>query len=143
MKVRNKKDRDYAHKCQAILVVEDDEDIRDLVTDILENEGFQVESAANGAEGLRKLEKMPVPTLVFLDLMMPSMNGWEFLDARKKDKRLAGHRVVTISALKPSESLDDPTPLKVDGAIAKPLSLERIWNNVNRYCRKPSTALAS
>jgi CheY-like chemotaxis protein len=85
---------------------------------------------------------MPVPTLVFLDLMMPSMNGWEFLDARKKDQNLDRHKVVTISAVDSSESLDDPTPLKVDGAIAKPLSLERIWTNVNKYCR-PTPALAS
>lgn len=129
--------------CKAILVVEDDEDIRDLVAETLANEGFRVELASNGAEALSKLEKMPVPTLVFLDLMMPSMNGWEFLDARKKDKRLAGHKVVTISAVAPSESLEDSTPLKVDGAIAKPLSLDRIWANVNKYCRPSSAALAS
>jgi CheY-like chemotaxis protein len=134
--------KEFEKKCKAILVVEDDEDIRDLVVDTLVNEGFVVESAADGAEGLRKLEKMPVPTLVFLDLMMPSMNGWEFLDARKKDKRLTGHKVVTISAVDASESLEDSTPLKVDGAIAKPLSLDRIWSNVNKYCR-PSAAMAS
>lgn len=134
--------KNFEKKCQAILVVEDDDDIRELVVDTLTNEGFRVESATNGAEGLRKLEGMPVPTLVFLDLMMPSMNGWEFLDAREKDQRLRGHKVVTISAVGSSESLEDPTPLKVDGAIAKPLSLDRIWANANKYCR-PSAAMAS
>lgn len=132
----------FEKKCKAILVVEDDDDIRELVAETLKNEGFLVETAIDGADGLHKLEQMPAPTLVFLDLMMPSMNGWEFLDAREKNRRLRGHKVVTISAVGPSASLEDPTPLKVDGAIAKPLSLDGIWANVNRYCR-PVAAMAS
>lgn len=126
--------------CHRILVVEDDEDLRELVVDTLRNEGFTVEGAANGAEALRTLADSPDPTLIFLDLMMPSMNGWEFLDAQRKDPRLSQHKVVTISALKSSASLEDSTPLKTDGAINKPLSLDRIWSAVREYCEIPVPA---
>lgn len=136
------KKQDIEKNCKAILVVEDDDDLRELVVETLKSEGFLVEAASNGAEGLHKLKKMPVPTLVFLDLMMPSMNGWEFLDARDKSELLANHKVVTISALTASESLEDSTPLKVDGAITKPLSLDRIWQSAIKYCQ-PVAVLAS
>jgi CheY-like chemotaxis protein len=121
-------------QCKKILVVEDNDDIRDAISEALELEGFSVETARNGKEGLAKLRKSTAPTLVLLDLMMPVMNGWEFLDAQKKDSSLSAHRVVTISAVDPSISIEDPTPLDTDGAIRKPLSLESIWLEVRKHC---------
>lgn len=120
--------------CKSVLVVEDDEDVRDCILQVLVDEGYSAEVAADGKEGLEKLARMPVPTLVLLDLMMPSMNGWEFLDAQKRDPKLAGHKVVTISAIKPNTSIEDPTPLKTDGTIKKPIHLELLWEKVNEFC---------
>lgn len=121
--------------CKSVLVVEDDEDIREAILDVLRSEGFSAEAAENGEEALRKLEDMPVPSLVLLDLMMPEMNGWEFLDAQKKDVILSKHKVVTISAVKSTQSLEDPTPLDIDGVLPKPLSLEGILEQAQKYCR--------
>ena len=120
--------------CKTILVVEDNDDIRDAISEALQLEGFSVETARNGQEGLAKLRKTSTPTLVLLDLMMPVMNGWEFLDAQKSDPTLREHRVVTISAVNPSISIEDPTPLATAGAIRKPLSLESIWTEVRKHC---------
>lgn len=124
----------YMYPCKQILVVEDNDDIRDTISDALELEGYSVETARNGKEGLAMLRKKSTPTLVLLDLMMPVMNGWEFLDAQKHDPQLRKHRVVTISAVDPSISIEDSTPLVTDGTIRKPLSLESIWSEVRKHC---------
>lgn len=128
--------------CKSVLVVEDDEDVRDCILQVLQDEGYSVEVAVDGKEGLEKLAKMPVPTLVLLDLMMPSMNGWEFLDVQKKDPALAEHKIVTISAVKANKSIEDSTPLETDGSIKKPIHLELLWEKVTEFCG-PSRATVS
>jgi CheY-like chemotaxis protein len=98
--------------CKRILVVEDNDDIRDLLVQVLDEEGYEVDCAENGKEALEKLAARPSdPSLVLLDLMMPTMNGWEFLEARKKDPTLAIHKIVTMSAVRATVSLNDSTPL--------------------------------
>ncbi len=124
--------------CKSVLVVEDDEDIRDALMDILVSEGYETHGASDGRQGLAQLKGMPTPSLVLLDLMMPGMNGWEFLEAQKADPALAAHKVVTISALRPTQSLEDPTPLEVEGALPKPLSLEGILKQVKVFCEVPA-----
>ena len=62
----------------SILVVDDDPYIAELVTDVLESSGFQVDRAENGAVAIAKIQQQ-VPDLVVLDLMMPVMDGWEFM----------------------------------------------------------------
>jgi len=128
--------------CKQILVVEDNDDIREAISEALELEGFSVETARNGKEGLAMLRKTTSPTLVLLDLMMPVMNGWEFLDAQKNDPQLREHRVITISAVDSSISVEDPSPLLTDGAIRKPLSLESIWAEVRKHCRPQDLSAA-
>ena len=60
-----------------VLVVDDDPDILDALSEILEVEGYRVQRARNGREALQRLEQ-GLPDLVLLDLMMPVMDGWEF-----------------------------------------------------------------
>ena len=66
-----------------ILVVDDDPAILSTVADILEFEGYKVEVAANGAEGLRVLERVH-PKLVLLDMRMPVLDGWDFARALRE-----------------------------------------------------------
>src|SRR5688500_20396505 len=61
-----------------ILVIDDDPAILDTVTEILEDEGYVVEQAMNGAEGLKALERID-PALVVLDMRMPVLDGWGFM----------------------------------------------------------------
>src|SRR4051812_14163920 len=67
-----------------LLVIEDDTDHREVVRDVLEEEGYQVDTAAHGRAGLARLSSGPPPDLILLDLMMPVMDGWEFMAALKE-----------------------------------------------------------
>lgn len=125
------------NQCQSILVAEDNEDVRETIASVLSNEGYVVKTARDGREALQALREMPAPTLVLLDLMMPVMSGWEFLDAQKADAVLRAHQVVTISAVRATESLEDSTPLKTAGTLSKPLELESMLAEVRKFCGQP------
>ncbi|MBC7386270.1 MAG: response regulator [Cryobacterium sp.] len=120
--------------CKSILIAEDNEDVRESIADALESEGYHVYTSQNGKDALAILPTLPGPVLVLLDLMMPVMNGWEFLDAQKHDAVLAGHQVVTISAVSPTQSLQDPEPLDTAGSLQKPINLEPLLETVHQFC---------
>ena len=82
-----------------ILLVEDDLDVREALSDTLEDQGFEVVTAENGLDALRLLGQMAVhPSVILLDLMMPIMDGYGFLAARKCDPTLASIPVAIITA---------------------------------------------
>jgi two-component system chemotaxis response regulator CheY len=87
-----------APTCLAVLVVEDDADIREAVVAALEIEGFHVFQATNGVEALQALQAMPHPSLVLADLMMPVMDGWQLIRALSDDDRFATLPVIVVSA---------------------------------------------
>jgi CheY-like chemotaxis protein len=65
---------------RVVLVVEDDESIRNVITDVLEDRGFRVVGASNGAEAMDRLE-VGRPDVMVLDLLMPVMHGWDFMES--------------------------------------------------------------
>jgi DNA-binding response OmpR family regulator len=111
-----------------VLLVEDDQDIREVIADILQAQGYQVVVAENGAEGLRAIERSR-PCLVLLDLMMSEINGWEFIDRVKAQSTELDICIVTAS---PALA---PTGLPV---LAKPLDLDRLLDTVARHCLRAS-----
>jgi CheY-like chemotaxis protein len=80
-----------------ILVVEDDDANRRFLRALLESEGFLVATACDGREALSWLNDHPSPDLVLLDLEMPRMSGWEFLQAADHTARLAGTRIMMLT----------------------------------------------
>src|SRR5215831_14973272 len=83
----------------AILIVEDDNDVRSALSELLEEEGFSVEGAHNGREALARLRGGTVhPAVILLDLMMPGMDGWDFRSEQMRDPELAAVPVVVVSA---------------------------------------------
>jgi two-component system response regulator CpxR len=124
-------------KCKSILVADDNQDIRETIVEALLAEGYNAVGARDGRQALQKLDQMPSPTLVLLDLMMPVMSGWEFLDAQKKEVRFAAHQVVTMSAVDSTKTLEKNEPLAVAGNLQKPLSLESLWSKVEEFCELP------
>jgi CheY-like chemotaxis protein len=110
-----------------ILIVEDDEEVRDTLKDVLEERGFEIIVAANGREGLLKLQKNSQPHLVLLDLMMPHANGWQFLEHQKADQTFAKIPVVVISAFPESART-----LDVAAFIPKPIRLDYLIKTVSQ-----------
>ncbi|MGZ3649574.1 MAG: response regulator [Bdellovibrionota bacterium] len=82
-----------------ILIVEDDDSIREACVELLESEGFSVDACANGKEALASLERLSEPCLILLDMMMPIMNGREFmLEFAKRPHTIAPIPVYLVSA---------------------------------------------
>jgi CheY-like chemotaxis protein len=107
-----------------ILLVDDDIDIREALTDTLEDHGFEVITAANGLDALQLLRRMKVfPSVILLDLMMPTMDGYGFLDAQRGDPKLARIPVAIITAGHGVDRhrLGDSPPL-----VAKPIKIAQL-----------------
>jgi CheY-like chemotaxis protein len=106
-----------------ILVVDDDVGVRQALADVLDFAGYDVETAANGAEALERVRRH-APDAVFLDLMMPVMDGWSFLEAYRREVAGATTPVALISAVP-----DVPKLARELGArtwIAKPFDLDDV-----------------
>jgi DNA-binding response OmpR family regulator len=117
-----------------VLVVDDDDTIRAIVAEVLEFEGYEVAIAANGREALEHVRRGQ-PDVVVVDLMMPVMNGWEFLEACCKEKLFDGTPVVVMSA---HHSLAETGPrLGANACIAKPFDLDVLLGTVERLVRRP------
>ena len=111
------------------MVVEDDPDIRECVQMILEDEGFDVVTASNGAEAEEELSHMEEPCVVLLDLMMPVMNGWELLEHLRRDGKLDdGMRIVVVSATL------GQLPQGPVACMRKPVRADKLIATVRRYC---------
>ena len=119
-----------AHPLRSVLLVDDDEDIRDSLALVLRDEGYLVETACNGKEALNKLDSMPTPCVVLLDLMMPVMNGWKLLE--HLEQRPHRFSVVVVSAAVP------PAPAGCAGCLRKPIDLNLLLSTVEEACRAPA-----
>jgi CheY-like chemotaxis protein len=87
-----------------LLLVEDDPDHRAVVREVLEDEGYRVETAVHGRDALGRLLAGPPPDLILLDLMMPEMDGFEFLDRVRDDDELHEIPIVVLTAKELTES---------------------------------------
>ncbi len=115
-----------------ILVIDDDEAIRQALVDTLEDEGYPVFAVADGQAALDRLRRGARPSLILLDLMMPVMDGWRFADELRKDPELARIPVVVLTA--DGRVRDKARELAADGWIAKPVELEELLEVVGKYC---------
>src|SRR6186713_1225362 len=104
-----------------ILVAEDEPLIRALVTMAFEAEGYEVDTAADGAEALAKAFRQP-PQAIVLDLMMPVMNGWDFLEAWQREPTSGAVPVVVISA---GYQRGELPPVDVQAYLTKPFDIDR------------------
>jgi CheY-like chemotaxis protein len=116
---------------RTVLVVDDDHAVREAVADALDAAGYRVRQAVHGKDALQQLRSMDAePCLVLLDMMMPEMNGAEFLAALKDAPTVGSLPVVVISA----EAI---TPGEARRYLRKPVSLETLLRVVEEYCGAP------
>ena len=118
-------------ECRRALVIEDDEDTRDVLNMLLTVLGFEVKEAKNGKEALDTLGKWR-PDLIVLDLMMPVMNGWAFRAEQRRNPELRDIPVVVLSARQPPFRPEDG--LDVAELLPKPFELDTFLAAVARHC---------
>lgn len=115
-----------------ILVIEDDDDIRSTVVDMLAFEGYRAIGASHGIEALELLQATePKPALILLDLMMPLMNGVEFRRHQLTDPALAHIPVVLLTADANPDSRC--TELGARGCLKKPLRIGALLETAQRF----------
>ncbi len=114
-----------------VLIVEDDDDLREMMAQLLSLEGFQTAAVANGQEALEYLQLGVAPDLILLDMMMPVMDGWEFRRLQKADPAMARVPVIVLSALDQGRIAD----ISAEAILKKPLDFDRLLELVRSYCR--------
>ncbi|MGH7270863.1 MAG: response regulator [Polyangiaceae bacterium] len=104
-----------------VLVVDDDDAIRDVVSEVLRDEGYDVACAANGEQALAALRRECPPDLMLLDLMMPVMSGWELLEQLQEHAGMCTTKIVVVSAMASPGHWEH---------LAKPIDLGRLLDTV-------------
>jgi CheY-like chemotaxis protein len=110
-----------------VLVVDDDADIRESLRFVLEEEGFDVRTAADGVEAVAAMEREP-PCFVILDLMMPVMDGWAVTGRMHDEERLASIPVCVLTAT------PEWAPADATCVLAKPVDLHRLIALLHDSC---------
>ncbi|MDF2695123.1 MAG: hypothetical protein K0S65_3506 [Labilithrix sp.] len=112
-----------------VLIVDDDDGIRETLKMALEMRGYTAFTAVNGKDGLETLPHIPRPCLILLDLMMPIMDGRDFVRALERDPVLNGIPVVVVTAFG-----DLVESCGVRSVIKKPVPLKQLYETVQTYC---------
>jgi CheY-like chemotaxis protein len=118
--------------CPRILVVDDDDALREIYADSLAGSGYEVRSARDGATALRILEDGFTPCLMFLDLRMPGMDGWELARRIRADERWKAMRIVVVAA---HFRIDrEAAEIGASAWLQKPFDLSRLEHHARRLC---------
>lgn len=112
-----------------VLIVEDEEDLREMMREALQMSGYAVITANDGSDALRKIDEIGRPCVILLDLLMPGMNGWEFFEKVRERPELLSVPVIVHS------SASSRAPAGVTRVRQKPLAFERLVSVVAEYCR--------
>jgi two-component system response regulator MprA len=120
---------------RTVLVVEDDGDIREALAQVLEDGHYRAIRAPNGEVALAKLRDVaPVPCVILLDVMMPVMDGREFLARQQMDAALSRIPVVVLSAH--ADAARAAVQMKAAGFLKKPIDLSELLRVVEKFCGK-------
>ncbi len=113
-----------------ILIVDDEPDIRTSVKEMLDASGFQTTVASNADEAMKALEKDSFDLLV-LDIFMPKVSGRQFLEKMRANKKLAGQKVVFLTAAQLTETGEKKIEgLKPLAYIVKPIEVDKFLKKV-------------
>jgi CheY-like chemotaxis protein len=114
-----------------VLVVDDDTDIRESISHLLEYEGYKVSTAGNGVEGFQRL-LLERPSLILLDLMMPVMDGWQFKMEFDTRPDLVGIPIVVVSA--DGNIAEKSNSIGIKEFLTKPIDIDTLLGLVKKYC---------
>lgn len=115
-----------------ILVIEDNDDSRQLMTYLLEHAGHSLALAEGGESGLKQVAA-EVPDLVLLDLHMPGMDGFQVIEALKQERRMNGVPIVAVTAVAMVGDREAVIKAGFDGYIPKPIAPETFAEEVEAF----------
>jgi CheY-like chemotaxis protein len=128
----------HEHSTPSVMVVDDDQAIREVMEELFADEGYDVVTAANGEEALRVLRTVTKhPGVILLDLNMPIMTGWEFRNVQKLDPKIASIPVVVFSADR--GLLNSASQLDAAAYLAKPLDIMTLLDTVESCVSRGGT----
>ncbi|HET6149216.1 MAG TPA: response regulator [Polyangia bacterium] len=125
-------DRPSLQEPRRILLIEDDFMLRGSLSEFLQGEGYRVESAANGVDALRRLERPPRPALILLDIMLPYMDGLEFRAVQRATPDIADIPVIVITAVGVQPEVAKELDLR--RRFFKPLDLPQLLAAIDQAC---------
>jgi len=114
----------------AVLIVDDDPTIRAVLSEILELEGYPIQTATNGLEALQEVERC-CPDVVLLDMRMPVLDGWGF--AREIQQRRIALHILVMTAAQDAKAWAEE--IRADGYVPKPFQVSRLLGELARLCQ--------
>lgn len=116
---------------RTVMVVDDDDAIREALQDVLTDEGYDVIGASDGQEALECLNGEKRPSAILVDLWMPVMDGWKFLDALLADARFSRIPLVVLTAARDQRARE----LCVAEVLTKPVQLHQVLGVLERLTK--------
>ena len=117
-----------------ILIIEDDESIREIVSRVLQSEGYTTHLASNGVKGLEQFY-LTLPDLIVLDVKMPEMDGWETLE---RVREILDCPVIMLTVFGSTDDIIKGLELGADDYLAKPFGVQELIARVNTVFRRAS-----
>ena len=114
-----------------VLIIDDEADFAETIKFYLENSGFEVITAPDGEEGIKKAQELP--HIILLDLMMPDTNGWELLSWIRTEAALDTPTII-ITAKDEMESIKKSYTLDADHYIIKPVNIKELIKAIETVC---------
>lgn len=114
-----------------ILVVDDENDLREMLRDFLSREGFEIVEASDGRKGVDEA-KRSMPDVILMDVSMPHMDGFQALERLKKDKKTMNIPVIMLTARADEKNMAEGIRLYADKYIPKPYDLKHLLQEIRR-----------
>ncbi len=118
-----------------VLVVEDDQDNREMVLKVLKHNGYQAIEAVDGEEAIEKT-KAEKPDLILLDLYIPKMDGYEVTRRLKGDRGLKHIPIIALTAHAMKGNREEALAAGCDGYIAKPINVRELPQQIEHFLRR-------
>ncbi len=128
---RRKSRRKALHNCR-ILLVDDDSSTQEAMRFLLENEGYQVEFASDGPTAITQAQHMR-PDIIFLDIMMPGMDGYQVVHTLKSQKQLRAIPVIALTARAMADDREKARRAGFDDFLMKPFAMEDFFYKIEEY----------
>jgi len=116
---------------RAVMIVDDDDAIREALEDVLSDEGYEVVGLSDGQQALDYLHAEKRPSAILVDLWMPVMDGWKFLEALLDDPRFSRIPLIVLTAARDQRARD----LRVSEVLTKPVQLQQVLGALERLTK--------